>query len=156
MNENNVLPPDFDGIFRFTNATDEDFVGRWAKVEYTFPAMSTTPMIISGATPEDVQHIRKKFAKELAEREFYKGTKIKQLDESNKGVGSVHVAVTYQPRDLEPYIQQCLKPLPIAQIKAKPIISNDDEKFTKDARGRKRTRVLDKEESLVGENEVIA
>lgn len=157
MNEENkvILPEDFDGVFRFTNATDEDFTAYWAKIPYTFKAQSTTPMIIMGATPEEVQHIRKKFAKELAEREFYKGSRIRQFDNQNTGTSSVKTAITYSPKDLEPFIEQCLTPLPIAKITIGKAIPEDDTKFHKDSKNRRTTKVIEKDESLVGEGQVI-
>ena len=50
---------DFDGVFRFTNPTDEDFDYKWNNVIYTYPAMQTVPMVIKNETPEHVQQIRK-------------------------------------------------------------------------------------------------
>jgi len=50
----------FDGVFKFTNASKEDFKVLWNNKEYTFPAESTCPMIIPGEMPENVQEIRKK------------------------------------------------------------------------------------------------
>lgn len=105
--QNNVLPADFDGVFRLTNFTEEDFKARWNKIEYTFPALKTTPVIIPGATPEEVQNIRKKFARELAEREFYKTERFKYLNSPERGS---HPA-PYTETDLEPFIQKCLEPL---------------------------------------------
>ena len=77
MKYETVLPPDFDGVFRFTNWTKEDFVGIWGSKEYHLPALSTSPMVIPDHSPLEIQHIRKKFAKDLAEREFYKSAKYK-------------------------------------------------------------------------------
>ena len=67
-----VLPEDFDGTFRFTNPSEEDFIGEWGSKEYHFPAGKTVPMVMPEYSPIEIQHIRKKFAKNLAEREFYK------------------------------------------------------------------------------------
>lgn len=157
-NENSVLPADFDGVFRFTNATEEDFTALWGKVAYTFPAQSTTPMIISNATPEEVQYIRKKFAKELAEREFYKGARIAGYNKQNEGVGSVHSAVTYSQKDLEVYIQQCLTPLPVGQAKVRVLPAEDETKFKKDEDGEPITQVMDhkSKKSLIGKGNVVA
>lgn len=114
VKNDNVLPADFDGVFRFTNNTDEDFVGTWNKIAYTFPPRSTSPMIISGASPEDVQHIRKKFARELAEREFYKSQSFKAMD-AKAPAGSGATPAIYSEGDLAPFIQSCLEPLPVAR-----------------------------------------
>jgi hypothetical protein len=121
--EDNILPPDFDGVFRFTNETDEEFVGMWNKIAYRFPPNKTSPMIISGATPEEVQHIRRKFAKELAIKQFHKSERFKQLD-SVAPAGSGMVAATYTDVELENYIQACLKPLDPGRISATRIPSD--------------------------------
>lgn len=113
---NNVLPADFDGTFRFTNWTDRDFTAKWGGVEYTFPAMKTTPMVILSATPYEIQNIRKKFAKELAEREFFHSKEYNRLDAMNKDdkLRTFHAAVAYTPNNLEVLVTKCLEPLPIA------------------------------------------
>lgn len=121
-----TLPPDFDGVFRFTNPSKEDFIGKWASKEYLFPAESTTPMIIIEHSPLEIQHIRKKFAKDLAEREFYKSKTYKGLADQegksgNRTFSSIHQAATYTITDLEPYIQECLKPLKAAEIMSRPM-----------------------------------
>lgn len=154
-----VLPQDFDGIFRFTNFTKEPFVAKWGGVEYTFPPEKTTPMIIATASPVEVQHIRKKFAKELAEREFYKSENIKRLDAMNPQhtIGSMSGAVTYNPDDLAPYIQRCLEPLPEARATTEFLpTANADTFLRKNQKGKTVTKVLDGDESLVGDGTVIA
>lgn len=116
----NVLPPDFDGVFRFTNWSEEDFTGKWAKKEYLYPALRTTPMFIESATPLETQNIRKKFARDLAEREFHKSEKGKQLtsDERNPDgsarFNSFQQARQYSLDDLKEGIQRCLEALPTA------------------------------------------
>ena len=145
MQNNNVLPPDFDGVFRFTNYTDQDFTAKWNNVAYTFPATKTSPMIIPGATPEEVQHIRKKFARELAEQEFAKTDKFKRLNDVPPG----GTPALYTESDLTPFIQRCLEPLPLAQAAMKALPRDNDSKFTVDSKGRKVTRVLEKDESLL-------
>ena len=114
-----VLPPDFDGTFRFTNWTTEDFSAKWDSKVYTFPALKTVPLIILSATPYEIQNIRKKFAKELAEREFFKSKEYQRLDGMNTGdkIKSFQAAVSYTPNVLESYVQKCLEPLPVAQMK---------------------------------------
>ena len=89
------MTEDFDGVFRFTNTTDEDFVTLWNNKEYTYPAGKTVPMIISGEPLENIQQIRKYFAKRLAEREFFAG---KEFNKMKNGVknndGSRHVVAS--------------------------------------------------------------
>lgn len=135
------LPSDFDGVFRFTNWTDKEFKARWNSIEYTFPPMKTVPMIISGATPEDVQHIRKKFAKELAIIVFYDTEKFKYMNDKERG----QVPALYTDSDLTPYVQRCLEPLPIAQATTKAMPKDDKKNY-------KVTRVL-KEDERLKENE---
>lgn len=140
-----TLPKDFDGVFRFTNYSDSDITLRWAKVEYTFPAMKTTPMIIAGATPEEIQHIRKKFARELAEREFYKTPKFVGMNANVPG----GVPALYTDSDLAPFIQRCLEPLPIAQATTKVLPADSEANYKKDRKGKNVTKILDEGESLL-------
>lgn len=141
--ENNVLPQDFDGVFRFTNFTDKDFKAKWDNVEYTFPAKSTTPLVMN-ATPQEIQHIRKKFARELAIQEFSGSDKMKALDKLNPiGLTSFQGAVTYTDNDLTDFVQRCLEPLPVAQAKVKVLPKQDESNFKKDEEGNNVTEVLD-------------
>lgn len=145
MNSEKVqLPADFDGTFRFTNFTDDDFKARWDNIEYTFPAMKTTPMIIPSATPEQVQSIRKKFAKELAVQEWYKTDKFNRMNAHTPGGRPA----LYTDSDIAPFAQKCLEPLPIAQATIKVLPKEDESRFRKDRKGRNVTRVLDEGESL--------
>ncbi len=145
---NNILPENFEGIFYFTNGTDEDFTARWDKVEYTFKAHKTTPMVMN-FTPIEIQSIRKKFAKELAEREFYKTDKFKTMN--------IHVPggtpALYTETDLAPFIQKCLEPLPKDTMKA-TVVPNDrlEEKNRKDEEGNPLTVPVDRKKSLIKEN----
>lgn len=160
MDINKILPADFDGVFRFTNATDEDFKAKWGGVEYTYPAQKTSPMIIPSATPEEVQTIRKKFAKELAEREFYRSDRFKKFNNShldNAGQPTGGNPTPYTERDLSGFIQSCLEPLPIAQAQAKVVPKDDIESRLKtDEDGNKVTRALKKNDSLLkNQGEVV-
>ena len=154
----NVLPIDFDGVFRFTNFTDSEFKASWNKKEYTFPPMSTVPMIILDATPQEIQYIRKKFAKELAEKVFYEGESIKKLDSMNTNgtQNSFRTAVTYTPKDLEVFVQRCLEPMPIAKATVIEIPAvNEDTMLRKDNKGKRVSKVLDGDESLIGNGTVM-
>lgn len=146
-NKDNILPVDFDGTFRFTNSRDTEFKARWNSVEYTFPPMKTTPMIIPTATPLEIQSIRKKFAKEWAIEEWYKTPKFEGM---NKHVPGGTPAL-YTESDIAPLIQKCLEPLPFAQARIEVIKKDEDGKFSVDPKGRKRTRVLGDGESLVAQ-----
>lgn len=119
MKYENILPADFDGVFRFTNSwEDEEFVGIWGKKEYHFPPNSTSPMIMPEHSPIEIQQIRKKFAKDWAEKDFFKNSpKYKKYlaDERNSDgtakFNSIHQAVAYTIDDLAEGIQKCLTPL---------------------------------------------
>lgn len=132
-----VLPEDFDGTFRFTNWTDEEFIGKWGGKEYHFPAQFTSPIIIPDHSPLQIQQIRKKFAKDLAEREFYRSKQYEALrtTEGMKENGmvvprlnSIHQAATYSLNELTPFIQRCLEPLPVgkAQVTEAPKVEMED------------------------------
>lgn len=128
MRYESVLPSGFNGTFTFSNPSDEDFVGVWNGVEYLFPKGTTVPLIMVNHSPLEVQHIRKKFAKDLAEREFYKSRGYKSLRDQEgrpgaRNFNSIHQAATYTLKDLEPYIKKCLEPLPVSDLLAKPVQS---------------------------------
>ena len=144
----NILPQDFSGVFYFTNRSDQDFSAKWDKVEYTFPANKTSPMIMN-FTPVEIQNIRKKFAREYAEREFYKTDKFKGMNAHVPG----GTPPTYTDSDLAPIIQQCLEPLPIAQATTRVIPNEALEKFNaKDEEGNPITQPIDKGRSLIKEH----
>jgi hypothetical protein len=143
----NALPVDFDGTFKFTNFTDSEFKAKWNSVEYTFPPLKTVPMIISNATPLEVQSIRKKFAKELAIREWYKTPKFVGMNAHVPG----GTPALYTDSDIAPLIQRCLEPLPIARATVEVQKSDIESKLSVDAKGRKRTRVLEPTESLIAQ-----
>lgn len=150
-----ILPEGFDGTFRFTNASDEDFIGKWDSKEYLFRAQSTTPMMILNATPLEVQNIRKKFARDWAEREFFKskrGMMLSSQERNSDGTpkfNSIHMAATYSDDDLAPFIQQCLTPLPIvaATVAESPKVNLEDS-LTRDDEGEIVTQAVDKNTSL--------
>ncbi len=141
------LPENFNGVFPFTNWRDTDFSAKWNNVQYDFPALKTSPMIIQGATPEEVQVIRKKFAKELAVEEWYKTEKFNRMNDKSNGA---HPAL-YTDSDLEPFIKKCLDPLPIAQAKAKVLTRDSEDNYRKNAKGKNVTKVLDPDESLLSQ-----
>lgn len=144
----------FDGVFRFTNFTDSEFRAKWNSVEYIFPALSTSPLIIPGETPEGVQSIRKKFARELALEVHYKTREYKDR-EATAPVGSGLTPAVFTENDLAPLIQKCLDPLPLAHAKAEVVEKRPVELKT-DSKGRPVTKVVEEGDSLVGEGQVIA
>lgn len=140
----NTLPENFDGTFKFTNFTDSEFKAKWDSVEYTFPPLKTVPMVMN-ATPLEIQSIRKKFAKELAIREWYKTPKFVGMNAHTPG----GTPALYTESDIAPFIQRCLEPLPISYAKTQVIKSDIESKISKDNKGRPRTRVLEPTESLI-------
>lgn len=105
---------EFDGVFRLTNWTDEDFIFLWNNKEYNFPAKSRCPMIIQNETLENIQEIRKKAAFKLATREWYKGSDYKKMSKMGNGLPP-----TFDEKILEPLIEKALTPLPIAKATIK-------------------------------------
>jgi len=115
---------DFDGVFRFTNVTDEDFTFLWNNKEYVFPAGTCCPLIIPDETLENIQEIRKKAAFKLSVREFYKGKEYKRMSKMGNGLPP-----TFDEKILEPMIESCLKPLPMGKAKIKEGKKQSDSSF---------------------------
>ena len=123
-----------DGVFYFTNPgllKDEnnkpaDWSVLWNNREYTFKAKTTVPLIIANEIPENVQVIRKKFAKKYAQAVFHQSKEYKDL--VKKGG---FVPATYdEDRTLGAAIQACLTPLPKSQVVVRDI-PRDTEKSLK-------------------------
>jgi hypothetical protein len=156
MNENeNILPEDFDGVFRFTNWTDEEFVGVWGKKEYRFAPQTTSPMIMAEYSPLEIQYIRKKFAKDLGELEFYKSKEyaaFKRQEKNDDGtprLNSIHMATSYSDNDLTSFIQKCLEPLPEVRAVVKQAPSVDlEETLSRNEDGELNTNAIDRKTSL--------
>jgi hypothetical protein len=156
MKYENTLPEDFDGVFRFTNWSNEEFIGKWGGKEYHFPPETTSPMVIPEHSPLEIQHIRKKFAKDLAEREFNKTALYKNLTKQEKNndgsprLNSIHQAGSYSIDQLKDLIQKCLEPLPVSRVTVKTVEKPDiQETLTRNEKGKVNTQVIDQDESLV-------
>lgn len=159
MEYESVLPENFNGIFTFSNPSDEDFIGTWNRKEYIFKAGTTSGMIMPDHSPIEVQHIRKKFAKDLAEREFFKSknyehhrsresTRSKNGMLQPTGQGMSHAGM-YTLKDLEPYIQSCLQPLQTSQLMARNVKSPKlEETLSRNGKGELNTEVVDQKTSL--------
>lgn len=108
---------DFDGVFRFTNATSEDFIFLWNNKEYIYPAGKTVPMIIADESLERIQSIRKMAAKRLAEREYFKTKEFMKAKNGLKDsmAGRFVIASSYDEKLLQPWVDECLKPLEIGR-----------------------------------------
>lgn len=154
MQVETVLPEDFNGVFQFTNWTDEEFVGIWGKKEYHFPALSTSPMVMTEYTPLEVQHIRKKFAKDLAEREFFKSSNYESFrsqegSSNNRTMSGIHQAATYTLDNLTPFIQRCLEPLTIAKAVVTATADEKmEERLSRNEDGDLNTEAVDRKASL--------
>lgn len=104
----------FEGVFFFTNATDEDYSHLWNNKEYIFPKQTMCPMVIPTETLESIQEIRKRFAYDLAVREYYKTKEYVKNSKMGNGLPPL-----FDEKVLQPWIDQCLSPLPKAMIKVK-------------------------------------
>lgn len=113
---------EFTGTFYFTNPTDRERKYLWNNREYTFPAKSTVPLIIMGEPLENIQEIRKRFAYRMAEERFYEnekpavGESYGKLNKMGNGLPP-----TFNPEILEPWIEECLKPLPLVKAQVKDV-----------------------------------
>ena len=114
---------EFSGVFMFTNPTDKERKYLWNNREYVFPAESTVPLIIPSETLENIQEIRKRFAYRMAEERFYEGEQYKKMKDMGGGLPP-----TFDPKILEPMIQECLKPLPIKRAEIKSAKKLDDDR----------------------------
>lgn len=115
---------DFDGVFRFTNATDEDFTGLWNNKEYLYKAHTTTKMIIPDETTENIQEIRKRWAYQVAQREWYKSKTYKEMVKMGRANPSI-----YNESLLQPWIDECLKPLPVSEPVVKEKAKDSERKY---------------------------
>lgn len=155
MKYEQVLPENFNGVFYFTNWSDEDFVGVWNSKQYSFPKKSTSPMIIPEHSPVEIQNIRKKFAKNLAEREFYKSKEYGRLMSQERNpdgsprLNSLHQGGTYSMNELAPYIQKCLEPLPMSHVVVTDVPKeNVEDKLSRNEDGELNTTAIDRKTSL--------
>jgi hypothetical protein len=148
------LPEDFDGTFSFTNPDDKEFIGIWGKKEYHFPPQTSSPIIILDASPLEVQQIRKKFAKDLAEQMFWKSKGYAALAKQegtpgNRNMNSIHQAGSYSLNDLEPFIQMCLRPLEKARANVRTIQTTPmEQQLSRNDDGELNSAVVDGKTSL--------
>jgi hypothetical protein len=155
MSYESTLPENFDGVFRFTNWTDEDFVAKWGSKEYRFPAKTTSPIFIPNQTPLEIQQIRKKFALDLAQKVFGSTELYNRLiaqernPDGSARLNSIQQAGSYSLNDLAPYIQRCLEPLPAAKAEVTDApIEPIENKLTRNEDGELNTEAIDKKTSL--------
>lgn len=131
MNEANS---EFSGVFMFTNPMKRKWVHLWNNKEYSFEPESTSPLIIQNETLENIQEIRKRFAKDNAIERLYEGEKVYARDgktvvfdyKKAKEMGN-GIPPTFDEKILEPMIEECLKPFPIKKVGVKEGKKIDDE-----------------------------
>jgi hypothetical protein len=143
--------------FPFTNFSKDEFIGRWDSQEYVFPPNSTVKMLglIPSASPQQIEHIRKKFAYELAMDQFYRSADYKKFDltpeQSRK---EDNIGIPYTEKDYAKYVQMCLEPLPVATAPARAT-SKKGIQLSVDEKGKPITHVLDDSELLI-QGQVVA
>lgn len=120
------IEEEFGGVFYFTNPTKQERKYLWNNKEYTFPAESTVPLIILSESLENIQEIRKRFAFRMAEERYYEGDEYKKNKEMGGGLPP-----TFDPKILEPMIQECLKPLAKARATVSQGKKIDDDNIYK-------------------------
>lgn len=135
---------EFDGVFRFTNWTDKERTYLWNNKEYTFPPMSTVPLIILNEPLENIQEIRKRFAYRLAEEVWYEGKEYDKMKKMGSGLPP-----TRDDKVLEEDIEKCLSPLPISSAKVKEGKKQKDTEYkaTKALKGGEDPNYLFREEN---------
>lgn len=154
-----ILPENFDGIFRFTNNSDEEFVAKYNNKEYRFPANSTSPMIMPEFTAIEIMNIRKKFAQKYAEQQFFNSKAYehqRSRESSRDKMGMLHAygqgmshAGQYSIDDLAPFIQECLVPLPIGKALVREIPKKELEaSLSKDDSGNLNSGVVSNDKDL--------
>lgn len=129
-----------DGVFFFTNPgiakfkdkfgnVSTDFSTLWNNREYTFKGKTTVPLLIPNTTPEDIQSIRKQFAKNYATAWFF--TTKRYQDLVKKGG---YIPATYdEDTECKSVIQACLTALPKSnfEVRELPKIKEEDLKGSK-------------------------
>ena len=122
-----------DGIFYFTNPgllKDEnkkpaDWSVLWNNKEYTFKANTTVPMIIANEPPENVQNIRKMFAKKYAQAVFHQSKAYQDLVKRGG-----YIPATYdEDASFKDAIQACLTPLPKSQATVREMPKDSESNY---------------------------
>lgn len=117
-----------DGVFYFTNpglvksrmedGTETlDWTALWNNKEYTFKAKTTVPMVVANEPPENVQEIRKRFARKYGQDWFHQTKRYKDLVKK----GGYTPAGYNETTEFGHIVQQCLTPLPKANIVVREI-----------------------------------
>lgn len=160
MERAKMLPENFDGIVRFTNWSDEDFVGRYNSKDYEFKANTTSPLFnvdLTGAdgqtklaSPLELINITKKFALDLAIREWGKSQWTKDnLKRERNTDGSprfqgMQGAATYSIDQLAPLIQKGLYIYPQSKAKVQEVIRPKlEDKLSMNEKGKKNSKAVE-------------
>lgn len=164
-----MLPENFDGIVRFTNWSNEDFVAKYNSKEYVFKANTTSPLMMvdtshydgqgnhlqAMASPLELINITKKFALDLAIREWGKSQwmndnlkRERNSDGTPRGYG-MQGAATYSIDQLAPLIQKGLYIYPDSKASVKEsALPSVVEKLSTDRKGKKVTTVVQADDSM--------
>lgn len=119
---------EFGGVYYFTNPTKVPRTYLWNNKEYTYQPESRSPMIIANESLENIQEIRKRFAYRMAMDRVYEGEvtpsgyDYKKAKEMGNGLPP-----TFDDKILEPFIQECLKPLEIKKASVTRAKNIDDD-----------------------------
>jgi len=152
-----MLPENFDGIVRFTNWSDEDFTGRWNSKDYEFKANTTSPLFIAEHSPLELLNIVKKFALDLAVREWGKSEWTKQaLKRERNADGSPRIggyssqgAAAYSIDQLAPMIQKGLYIYNESKARVHEVLRPKlEERLSKDDEGKTVTKAVRKGASM--------
>lgn len=130
MNEND----EFSGVYYFTNPTKTVRKFLWNNKDYSFDSESRSPIIIPSETLENIQEIRKRWAYKLALERLYEGEPVKDREGNTifeykkaKETGN-GLPPTFDDKILEPFIEECLKPLAIKRATVSTGKKLDDER----------------------------
>lgn len=148
-----VNPRKFSGQFYFTNPDTEDFTALWNNVAYHFPAGKTTPVVIMDAMLSDVPEIMRRWAIKLSQRRFAKTAEYRSFVKKSEGKA---VPMFYEEsKVLDPLVQECLNPAPVAELKKETIARKKMEKAIHPRTRREVTKVFsdDDDTSLVAQGE---
>ena len=106
-------------------AETKDFTALWNNKEYLFKEKNTVALVIAGEPPENIQHIRKLFAKKYAQGWFHQSKKYKDLVKQGKNLPATYNEDT----ELGEVIQACLTPLSKGQIMVREMPKDSEENY---------------------------
>ncbi len=125
-----------DGVFYFTNpglykmrnrdgVETKDFTALWNNKEYLFKEKTTVPLVIANEPPENIQHIRKVFAKKYAQGWFHQTKRYKDLVKQGKNLPATYNEDT----EMGNIIQACLTALPKGQLEVKDMPKDSEDNY---------------------------